>query len=65
MAKAHDSGLTKAELAFWERAFLEALPDCLRVRKSRADRYCAHLAAEVANAAVSERKRASNGTHAG
>lgn len=40
------------ERSFWKRVFLKALPDCLAVQQT--PEYCAHIAAECADAAIRE-----------
>jgi len=43
------------ELSLWKRAFLKAPPDCLDIE--RTPDFCAHIAAETADAAVREYRR--------
>lgn len=42
------------EQAFWDRAAIRALADCLSIE--RTPEFCAHIAAEVADAMVRERR---------
>jgi hypothetical protein len=43
------------ELTFWKRVCLQALPDCLSIQ--RTPEFCAHVAADVADAMVRELRR--------
>lgn len=49
--------LNENEVGFWEESFHTALRDCFEVRHDpRGSLFCARLAAEVADAAVTERR---------
>lgn len=48
---------TPEEQAFWDAVFLQQLPDCTRSQKQRGPQYCAHVAREYADAALTERRR--------
>lgn len=43
------------ELSFWRRSFLQSLPDCLAIK--RTPEFCAHVAADTADAAIREYRR--------
>jgi hypothetical protein len=50
--------LNKNEQVFWDTSFNTALSDCFEVRKDEFGRmFCVRLAADVADAAVIERRR--------
>lgn len=47
--------MTDEQSAFWMRAFLKSLPEFFDIKKT--PEFCAHLAADVADAAVRELRR--------
>jgi hypothetical protein len=47
----------KEEADVWVRVFVAALPDCMNVKRKWSAIYCAHIAAEAADAAVIEYRR--------